>query len=50
MKNQYEMPIVEIIDFIALEKLANRQDIEARDGDSPRNVFNPDLSQGYEEW
>lgn len=31
MRMEYEMPLVEFIDFIAMQKLANREAIEGRD-------------------
>ena len=55
MKLNYEMPLVDIVDFLTLEKLANtRAQIEARDngarGGEGGETGNLSADTGWEEW
>ena len=55
MELRYEAPFVEIIDFLAMEKLANtRAQIEARDngarGGEGGETGNLSADTGWEEW
>lgn len=55
MKMEYEMPSVEVINFIALQRLANtREQIEARDNAAQQsdggNVGGPAISEDVIPW